>query len=184
MVVILIMSILIVLGNYWVFTQRREKARIEELAVQIIWLIDQEKTNALLGKTEGGAIVRKRKIDINFNSWTSTLSYIAHADLAQDIEGTYSVTSTPTKNWQFFDPSLTASFYNCDSGTAALLPGTTWLTIELTWDTLNFTTPSGVKHIVLMVSRDTVYWEIHMDKRTGVTYEREKDLTGSVPSCT
>ena len=48
MVVILIISILLTLGNYGDITQRRERARLEEIAVQIISLIDQEKTNTLL----------------------------------------------------------------------------------------------------------------------------------------
>lgn len=64
MVVILIMSMLLILGNYADFSSKREKARLEEVAVQILALIDQEKTNALLGKTESGQIVRKRKVSL------------------------------------------------------------------------------------------------------------------------
>lgn len=48
MVVILIISILLALGNYGDLTGRRERARLEEIAVQIISMIDQEKTNTLL----------------------------------------------------------------------------------------------------------------------------------------
>lgn len=52
MVVILIIAVLLLLGNYSDINQRREKARLEELAVEIISTIDQEKVNTLLGKTE------------------------------------------------------------------------------------------------------------------------------------
>lgn len=84
MVVILIISILVALGNYGDFTQRREKSRMEELAVQLTAMMDQEKTNTLLGKTESGAIVRQRKIELSFAS--DILTYKSFADLAEDIE--------------------------------------------------------------------------------------------------
>ncbi len=193
MVVILIISILIVLGNFWDISQRREKARMEELAVQLTALIDQEKTYSLLGKTEWGAIVRKRKIELSFTS--NILTYKSFADLAEDNEGTYcsfpatcndtvtpwsTWTNTPlsTKVWQFFEPSLTASLWNCDDTTASWvnLP----LTIELTGDSMSFSSHTSIKHLVIMIYRDIGYREIHIDRRTGVTYEKEG--TGTTPS--
>lgn len=84
MVVILIFSILLLLGNYGNITQRREKARIEELAVEIITLIDQQKVDTLLGKTESSEIVRKRKIVVDFIS--PNLTYNSYADLVEDME--------------------------------------------------------------------------------------------------
>lgn len=196
MVVILIISILIVLGNFWDISQRREKARMEELAVQLTALIDQEKTYSLLGKTEWGAIVRKRKIELSFTS--NILTYKSFADLAEDNEGTYcsfpatcndaimpwwTWTNTPlsTKVWQFFEPSLTMAIYDCDTTNPP--NATLWdsVTIELTGDTMSFAnTLASKKHLVIMVHRNIGYREIHIDRRTGVTYEKEG--TGATPS--
>jgi hypothetical protein len=67
--------------------QRREKARLEELTVELITLIDQQKVDALLGKTESGEIVRKRKLGISFND--GTLTYKSYVDLTEDTEGSY-----------------------------------------------------------------------------------------------
>lgn len=191
MVVILIMSILIALGNYWVFTQRREKARIEELAVQLTAMIDQEKTNSLLWKTEWWNIVRKREITLDFLG--DTLTYKSYADLAEDTEwsycwvswnGTNCPTTPPppltTKSWQFFDPSLSMVIYDCDGINPPTISRGTSLTTEFTGDTMSFSGSLGTyKHLVISVSRDSIYWEIHIDKRTGVTYEREGTSTVS-----
>jgi|GEM_PF-1147354 len=87
MVVILIITMLLILGNYSDFSLRREKARLEELTVQLISMIDQEKTNSLLGKTESSAIIRKRKITIDYAD--PDITYNSFADLAEDTENSY-----------------------------------------------------------------------------------------------
>jgi len=49
------------------------------------------------------------------------------------------------------------------------------------------TDTSAVKHIVLQISRLGGYREIHIDRRTGVTYERESIIANPAvpkPSCT
>lgn len=186
MVVILIFSILLLLGNYGNITQRREKARIEELAVEIITLIDQQKVDTLLGKTESSEIVRKRKIVVDFIS--PNLTYNSYADLVEDMEWTYcgvapGCTDIITPWWPWTDTPLTTkswaplglgvSLWDCDSGTpvsTTTLP----LTIELQWDTMSFLgANTTIKHIVIQLSRQGSYREIHIDRRTGVTYERE-----------
>ncbi len=170
MVVILILALLTLLGNYASLALRREKTRIEELTVELTGLIDQEKTNALLGKTEGGKIVRKRKITISFND-VDTISYTAEADLAEDSENTYSVPVTPLKSWTY--PALKMALYNC--------PYTAWdlsvskaLTLELTGDTMKVLDPTNENpHLAIQISRnETAYREIHIDRRTGLLYEK------------
>ncbi len=197
MVVILIISILVALGNYWDFTQRREKARLEELAVQLTAMMDQEKTNTLLGKTEWGAIVRQRKIELSFTG--DILTYKSFADLVEDTEWNYCWTPgngtacpTPpwwtsipiiTKSWQFYDPSLVMTIYDCDSANPPTISRGASLITVLKNDTMSFS--DGLvtfKHIVIFLSRNGAYREIHIDRRTGVIYEREGANTGVV-SC-
>jgi len=199
LVVILIISILVALGNYGDFTQRREKARLEEIWVQIVSMIDQEKTNTLLWKTENGAIVRKRKVEITSAAdWDGIngLSFKSYADLAEDTENLYCWTSwndttcpTPTqsplftKSWKLYDPTLNMQIYECDSdpSSATSVSGST-IEILFQWDTISFLTPlNNKKHLVIFLSRDTTYREIHIDRRTGVTYERESIINSSDP---
>lgn len=77
--------------------------------------------------------------------------------------------------------------YSCDTSPATDTLETT-LTIELTGDTMSFMDPNtaSIKHIVLQISRLGSYREIHIDRRTGVTYERESiisDPADTKPSC-
>ncbi len=203
MVVILIISILLALGNYGDLTGRRERARLEEIAVQIISMMDQEKTNTLLWKTENGDIVRKRKVEIasaldgveNVNE----LTFTSYADLAEDTEDFYcwksgngidclnppGWTNIPlvTKSWKLYDPTLDMAVYECDSSSTPTPVAGSIATMIFEGDTLIFDAPlSSYKHIVLFLFRDTVYREIHIDRRTGMTYERES--TSTTPSCT
>ncbi len=202
MVVILIISILVALGNYGDFSQRREKARLEELAVQLTALIDQEKTNTLLGKTESNAIVRKRKVAISSTAGTdgiNELSFKSYADLAEDPEDSYcsfsssncdpgppilnSWNNTPitTKSWKFYDPTLVTTIHNCDTDSPIPSP----IQIVMQGDTMIFqdssNNPITANHIILHLSRLTDYREIHIDKRTGLTFERES--SDPAPSC-
>jgi len=178
MVVILIISILLLVGNYWDINQRREKARLEELAVEIISMIDQEKVDTLLGKTENGEIVRKREVEIVFNTLDPSIQYTSNIYLAKDDPATW--VDWTTKNWTY--PLLAMKIYNCDTSPSATDIGETTLTAELTGDTMSFAdiNTASIKHIVLQLSRLGSYREIHIDRRTGVTYEREG--TGTV-SC-
>jgi prepilin-type N-terminal cleavage/methylation domain-containing protein len=177
MVVILIFAMLLLMGNYGNITKRREKARIEELTVDLITLIDQQKVDTLLGKTESGAIVRKRKMVIDFNATSKTLTYNAYTDLAEDSENSYysysaNTTATPLTVKSWAPLGLDVSLWNCDGAPAiVILP----LTVELQSDTMSFkdTSTSVIKHIVIQLSRQGSYREIHIDRRTGMTFERE-----------
>lgn len=192
MVVILIITLLLALGNLTPISQRREKARLEEIAVQMVSMIDQEKTNALLGRTEDGEIVRKRKIIITtdtsildalifkFNSYF----YLANeANPSQTFENHLdtSGTSSTSKTWQLYDPQLIVNYYSCDSGNATQWV-TTWVTMIFDSDKIEFKGASPIpKHLVIFIARDMYKREVHMDSRTGVTYER--DSIDAEPKC-
>ena len=185
MVVILIIALILWLGGFGGLLSRRENTRIEEVAVNIIGLIDQEKVDTLLGKTEWGEIVRKRKIEISFGT-ANTIEYKNFADLASQTEGSFnSGTPLSTKTWTL--PVLTTKLFKCadwsPSATEVILSPTS-LTLILQWDTLKIDAPTVTEpHVILQLSHDTSnYREVHIDRRTGVTYERES--TNSTPTCT
>ena len=52
MIVILIIIMLTQLGSMGALFREKERSQTEEIAVQILGRIDEEKINALLGKTE------------------------------------------------------------------------------------------------------------------------------------
>jgi len=199
MVVILIITMLLILGNYSDFSLRREKARLEELTVQLISMIDQEKTNSLLGKTESSAIIRKRKITIDYAD--PDITYNSFADLAEDTENSYCGTPwndtlcpwwwwwtnipLTTKIWDL--NGLSMSLYNCDDNTLSLVLATE-VSVIFQGDTLAFDTVwlETIKHLVIFLSRNNLYRELHIDRRTGVTYERESiiaNVNNPEPSC-
>jgi len=66
MIVIVIIVLLTQLGNIGGLFRTRERNKVEEIAVKIVAAIDEEKVNALLGKTLDGKIVRKRLAELNF----------------------------------------------------------------------------------------------------------------------
>ncbi len=144
------------------------------MAVQLISMIDHEKTSALLGKTESSwNIVRKRRIKIDFTS--PDLLYTFDVNLAKNAEDVWEPGTTKAWNYN----SLSMQLWNCD----VTPTGNVWtfLTMILRGDTMSFddALTSDVKHIVIQVSRLSSYREIHIDRRTGVTYEREGTSTVS-----
>lgn len=66
MIVIVIIVLLTQLGNIGGLFRTRERNKVEEIAVKIVAAVDEEKVNALLGKTLDGKIVRKRLIELDF----------------------------------------------------------------------------------------------------------------------
>ena len=64
MIVIVIILMLTQLGNIGGLFRNRERSKVEEIAVKIVATLDEEKINALLGKTQDGKIVRKRMTEI------------------------------------------------------------------------------------------------------------------------
>lgn len=66
MIVIVIIVLLTQLGNIGGLFRTRERNKVEEIAVKIVAAIDEEKVNALLGKTLDGKIVRKRLTELDF----------------------------------------------------------------------------------------------------------------------
>lgn len=188
MVVILIIAILLWLGSYWGLFTRRENARIEELAVNLVGLIDIEKTNTLLGKTEWGAIVRKRMITLAMNNTDGSITYNSYADLAEDAEDSYFSapaniikTSLVTKTWTL--KTMQTKIFKCTNTTPTELAGETDLDIVMTGDAMAIILPADTEpHLILQIARSNLaYREIHIDRRTGLTYERAGTVT---PSCT
>ncbi len=77
------------------------------------------------------------------------------------------------------------NIYECDTTTSSptLINSVTTANVVFQGDNISFLAPlSDKNHLILFLSRDTTYREIHIDRRTGVTYERES-IT-STPSCT
>ena len=98
MIVIVIIVLLTQMGNIgWLF-RSRERNKVEEVAVKIVAAIDEEKVNALLGKTLDGKIVRKRLASIDF--WEkNTLTFTSEVNLAETNDNTYDADSKITKSW-------------------------------------------------------------------------------------
>lgn len=137
--------------------------------MKIVAAIDTEKVYALLGKTEEGKIVRKRLVNITLKNTENIIEVSSKINLAESDEATYSEENG--KSWSLID--LETFVYECPS-TGTPLPLTD-IGIEFIDDTIMFTStaaPSGVpNHIVLLLTHLNTAHEIHIDRRTGLTYE-------------
>lgn len=97
MIVILIIIMLTQLGNLSSLFRYKEKGQVEEIATQLLGIIDEEKTNALLGRTqksnasgsEKWQIVRKRALSISIGKTDHTLSSLSQVNLAEKEEDIY-----------------------------------------------------------------------------------------------
>ncbi len=67
--------------------------------MQILGRIDEEKINALLGKTEKGDIVRKRKISITLDASTNSITALSRVNLSKSPDDIYE-NDTWEKTWQ------------------------------------------------------------------------------------
>lgn len=182
MIVILIIIMLTQLGSIWSLFRQKEKSQTEEIAVQILGRIDEEKINALLGKTEKGDIVRKRKISITLDASTNSITALSRVNLSKSPDDIYE-NDTWEKTWQL--PELVWSWYACsgtDNGT--LLDTINTISAEFFWDKIIFTEWTGatetplllntksVPQVVLKLKRNQAINELHIDRRTGLTYMR------------
>lgn len=169
MIAIVIIILLSQLGNMSSLFQAKEKSQVEEISVNVINVIDEVKTHALLWKTEEWNIVRKRKIKITLSD--NNIAYQSSFNLAEKDENTFTVLND--KNW--FLQELSSSFYECNNTTATKLPGTE-LNIFFENEKILFqdwaNTDMPAQHIVLFLERKSGTREIHIDRRTGLTYER------------
>jgi len=98
MIVIVIIIMLSQLGNIGGLFRNRERSKVEEIAVKIVATIDEEKINALLGKTENGKIVRKRMTEISLKNENS-IEIVSQSNLAENEETIYDATTKKTKIW-------------------------------------------------------------------------------------
>ncbi len=99
MIVILIIIMLTQLGSIGSLFRQKERSQTEEITVQILGKVDEEKVNALLGKTENGDIVRKRKITLSVDNTNHEIKGISHVNLAKSTDDTYE-SDTWEKTWQ------------------------------------------------------------------------------------
>ena len=114
MIVILIIILLTQFGNITSLFRQRDRGQLEDVAVQMLGVIDTEKLDALLGKTyktptNNSAIVRKRAIDIAIND-DASITLSSKINLAEKPETTYE-TPTLVKSWNI--PGLTETWYSC-----------------------------------------------------------------------
>ena len=173
MIVIVIIVLLTQLGNIGGLFRTRERNKVEEIAVKIVAAIDEEKVNALLGKTLDGKIVRKRLAELNFWAEQNTVSFTSEVNLAETDETTYDTESKITKSW--FLAALEAELYDCSATPNPL--EFKKIGLEFRNDTIKFITDDASTdtphHIVLLLKHTNTAHEIHIDRRTGLTYERE-----------
>lgn len=168
MIVIVIILLLTQLGNIGGLFSSREKSKLESVAVQMVGVIDEEKTNALLGKTKNGDIVRKRSLKITLNT-ADAVKIDTAVNLAKDDESTS--VSEKTKTWSL--NNLEAQVYGCPG--PSLITNATDLTLDFVDDTIRYTIPGVVTippTLVLLLTQNANAHEIHMDRRTGLVYER------------
>lgn len=178
MIVIVIILLLTQLGNIGGLFSSREKSKLESIGVQMVGIIDEEKVNALLGKTKNGEIVRKRLLKITLDTANDAIKIETSVNLAQADETTY--VSEKTKTWSL--NTLQGEIYGCPDTVNKLVTGE--LTVEFRDDEIGYSIPTMAAVppvlILLLVQNDNAH-EIHMDRRTGLVYERAgigKDAAG------
>ena len=170
MIVIVIILLLTQMGNIGGLFRSRERNKVEEIAVKVVAAIDEEKVNALLGKTLDGKIVRKRLASIEF--WQkNTITFTSEVNLAETNENTYDTDTKITKSWTL--AGLETEAFSCPEATN--LSGLVKLGIEFRNDTIAFVEDPLLDiphHVVLLLKHTNSAHEIHIDRRTGLTYER------------
>ncbi|MBP6921109.1 prepilin-type N-terminal cleavage/methylation domain-containing protein [Candidatus Gracilibacteria bacterium] len=172
MIVIVIIVLMTQMGNIGSLFRSRERNKVEEVAVKIVAAIDEEKVNALLGKTLNGKIVRKRLIDLDFGNEKNTIKLTTEVNLAETEENTYETSSSITKSWSL--AGLDFGAYQCPEATE--IEDMNKIQIEFRDDSIRFIpeNPSSEvsDHFVLLLKNTNTAHEIHIDRRTGLTYER------------
>lgn len=172
MIVVVIIVLLTQLGNVGGLFRSRERNKVEEIAVKIIAAIDEEKVNALLGKTLDGKIVRKRLVTLDFVNNGNTIDLTSEVNLAEEPETVYDTPSKITKSWTL--TGLETEVHECGAASPEL--GIQNLAIEFRDDKILFIDNPTVTlphHIVLLLKHTNTAHEIHIDRRTGLTYETE-----------
>ena len=189
MIVVLIIVILSQAGNIMSLFSSQENGELEGISVSVLNSIDEVKTDALLGKTANWEIVRKRKI-LMTTVWDS-LQYTTSVNLAKDAEDIFGSWVIRTlnlngNNWSLATcPGTTSNPYRGD-----IIDNVTSLDIIFQGETINFEkTITGTSltidepHVIIAIWDDTRKREIHIDRRTGLTYERTSSNPANPPSC-
>ncbi|MCB9807370.1 hypothetical protein H6768_05890 [Candidatus Peribacteria bacterium] len=138
--------------------------------MKIVAALDEQKVDSLLGKTLNGNIVRKRLTTIELKNDEYKISMTTEANLANSEESIYDTNSKTTKSWSL--NGMESFFYECPTNNTPL--PLTDLEIYFREDALEFeskTSANVPNHIVLLLTHINTAHEIHVDKRTGLTYE-------------
>jgi len=170
MIVIVIIVLLTQMGNIGGLFRSRERNKVEEIAVKIVAAIDESKIDTLLGKTVEGKIVRKRTANITLDNAQNTIEFSSMVNLAEEEEDKFDDETKIEKSWTL--AGMESFFYECPSNNEPL----TLTDIGITFqdDTITFsstTSPAVPNNIVLLLTHINTAHEIHIDRRTGLTYE-------------
>jgi hypothetical protein len=183
MIVILIILLLTQVGNIGALFRQKDRSQWEEIMVQLLGLVDEEKINALLGKTHQSdtsvEIVRKRSVQILVNNDEHRLSFVSLINLAKEAEHIFENRPIQEKSWTL--PQLTWSWYWCDSSTwESAKIETSGMQIDFSSDKISLysldetknTSSLNTSHIALKITNNDASQEIHIDRRTWLTYIR------------
>ena len=177
------------LGNISSLFRHRDKSQVETIGVQILGMIDEEKTNALLWKmqtsytsgTQTSEIVRKRSIKISLDNASHSVSFLSRVNLAKSTEDIYEP-EILTKSWDL--PLLTGTWYECSGSNKGikLQNGSSDINtvqMEFIGDSIKFSFEKGTEfeplnslRLVLKLTSNTAHQEVHIDRRTWLTFTR------------
>lgn len=114
--------------------------------------------------------MRKRLTEIVFKNTENTVEISSQVNLAETDENAYDATSKKTTSWTL--PGLETFVYECPTNSIPLTVSD--LSIEFINENIIFKS-SGIanvpNHIVLLLTHINTSHEIHIDRRTGLTYE-------------
>jgi prepilin-type N-terminal cleavage/methylation domain-containing protein len=183
MIVVLIIVILSQAGNILSLFSSQERGELEGISVNVLNTFDEVKTDALLGKTENKEIVRKRMISMSL-IW-DTLQYTTSVNLAKDTEDLFGPWVLRTLNLNGNDWSLATCA--ADSTTGTDVPGIQSLDMTFKGEDIIFKKDGNTDivepHIIIIIWNNANKREIHIDRRTGLTYERTSSDPAIPPSC-
>jgi len=126
--------------------------------------------------------VRKRLTEITLKNDENTLEITSQVNLAEAEETLYDPTTKRTTSWSL--TGLETYVYECPAVSNAPINTLTDLSIEFINENIFFksnTSTNIPNHIVLLLTHVNTAHEIHIDRRTGLTYEidgKPKDTNG------
>lgn len=171
MVVIVILILLTQIWNVGSLFRTRESNKLEEISVIILSTINREKLSALLWKTDKGIIVRSRWVQVEYDNEKNMIhlsTQLSNVEKDENTEWTYEQIKTWTS------PFLKTYLYVCPQIEWPL----EWSNkLKIIWDGDNMKysyewIEKLPPHIVIHLTNEKSSHEIHLDNRTGLTYEQ------------